>query len=244
MSAPASAPLPDRHPLDRPIWSALAGRQSALALGHALARRIAPDYGPFAAALDDGPAALDALRRLVPTGERVVLLQAGATVLPPGLVLERQAAALQMVLTALKSVGGSAAIEPLGPADAAEMRALADLTEPGPFARRTHELGRFFGIRRGGRLIAMAGERLQPAGFVEVSGVCTHPDHRGRGYAGELMAAVINGILARRETPFLHVYVTNTGAIALYRALGFVPRCEVTVSTLSAPGAGFAGLSP
>ena len=92
----------------------------------------------------------------------------------------------------------------LGDADAAEMLALATLTEPGPFFTRTHRLGDFIGIRHAGRLVAMAGERMKPEGFTEVSGVCTHPDFRGRGYAGALMRVVAARIAARGEMPFLH----------------------------------------
>ena len=89
------------------------------------------------------------------------------------------------------------------------MLALATLTRPGPFFARTHQLGAFIGVKQDGRLVAMAGERMQPTGFTEVSGVCTHPDPRGRGYAGGLMRQVAARILARGETPFLHAYADN-----------------------------------
>jgi hypothetical protein len=79
----------------------------------------------------------------------------------------------------------------------------------------------------------MAGERMKPDGFTEVSGVCTHPDHRGRGYAGALMRLVARRILDRGETPFLHAYASNTGAIALYETLGFTLRREVLMTRLS-----------
>ena len=78
----------------------------------------------------------------------------------------------------------------------------------------------------------MAGERLKPVGYTEVSGVCTHPDHRGKGYAAGLMRHVAGRIFARGETPFLHAYATNTGAIGLYETLGFRIRTEVTVTAL------------
>jgi predicted GNAT family acetyltransferase len=111
------------------------------------------------------------------------------------------------------------------------------LTRPGPFFAKTHLLGRFVGVRIGGRLVAMAGERLQGPGFTEVSGVCTHPDFRGRGLAGGLMRVVMGRILARGELPVLHVYTSNTGAVALYRTLGFAVRREVTMSVLRRPDA-------
>jgi hypothetical protein len=108
------------------------------------------------------------------------------------------------------------------------------LTRPGPFSTRTHELGRFLGVRREGRLIAMAGERMQPTGFTEVSGVCTHPDFQGMGLAGQLMSAVIANILEKGERAFLHAYTHNRSAIGLYESLGFAQRA-VVVLTLSGP---------
>jgi predicted GNAT family acetyltransferase len=101
---------------------------------------------------------------------------------------------------------------------------LTDLTKPGPFGARTHELGDFYGIRIGGKLAAMAGERMKVDGHTEVSAVCTHPDHLGKGYAAALMRAVMRGIRARGETPFLHSRADNTRAIGLYEKLGFRQR--------------------
>jgi predicted GNAT family acetyltransferase len=110
------------------------------------------------------------------------------------------------------------------PATGLEIAMLAQLTRPGPFARRTHELGRFVGIRHEGQLVAIVGERMKAEAFTEISGVCTHPDHRGRGYAAVLMQHVALAILERGETPFLHAFAGNTRAIALYERLGFVTR--------------------
>jgi predicted GNAT family acetyltransferase len=82
----------------------------------------------------------------------------------------------------------------------------------------------------------MAGERMKQAGFTEVSGVCTHPDVRGRGLARLLSAHVARRILARGETPYLAAYATNTPAIRLYESLGFRPRCEVNVVMVARAG--------
>jgi predicted GNAT family acetyltransferase len=117
-----------------------------------------------------------------------------------------------------------APIVKLGVEDSADMLKLTALTKPGPFGPRTHELGSFFGIRIGSRLVAMAGERLKVEGYIEVSAVCTHPDHLGKGYAAALMRTVMRGILERGETPFLHSRADNARAIALYERLGFRHR--------------------
>jgi ribosomal protein S18 acetylase RimI-like enzyme len=108
----------------------------------------------------------------------------------------------------------------LTPADAHAMVALAELTEPGPFRLRTIELGNFYGIFRGAQLISMAGKRMHMPGFVEVSGVCTHPDARGQGYARALMQIVIDEIEQTSRTSFLHAWEDNP-ATRLYESLGF-----------------------
>jgi len=130
------------------------------------------------------------------------------------------------------ALAGHGDIVQLTDADVPEMLALARLTEPGPFLTRTHTMGAFIGIRIGGRLAAMAGERFRFPGYTEVSGVCTHPDFRGRGLARRLSAAVAAGIEARGERPFLHAWKTNRPAITLYESLGFEMRNEVNVAVL------------
>lgn len=117
-------------------------------------------------------------------------------------------------------------------ADAPAMLALATLTEPGPFFRHTNRLGDFIGVKQGVALVAMAGERLRPPGYTEVSGVCTHPAHRGQGHAGALMREVAARIAGRGDTPFLTVYRENAGAIALYETLGFRIRRALTLTAL------------
>ena len=221
------------HPLDRPVWRALTSRQAHLARGNARAVRLDPDYGPFAAAADAAPGALAALVALVAQDDAVALIEAAPPPTPPGLIVERAGVLHQMMATKLKLKDPKCAIVPLSEADAAVMFALAALTEPGPFAARTHQLGDFIGVRVDSRLAAMAGERMKPAGFTEVSAVCTHPDFRGQGYAAALTGVVAARILARGETPFLHVYPHNTGAIAVYAALGFCLRRPMMLTVLT-----------
>ena len=221
------------HPLDRPVWRALTTRQAHLARGDARAVRLDPAYGPFAAAAAASPESLAALAALVAEDDDVALIEAFPPPLPPGLIVARGGVLNQMIATKLTPRDPRCVITALAEDDAADMFALATLTEPGPFAARTHQLGDFIGVNADGRLAAMAGERMKPDGFTEVSAVCTHPDFRGRGYAAALTGVVAARILARGETPFLHVYPHNTGAIAVYAALGFSLRREMTLTVLT-----------
>lgn len=225
------------HPLDRPVWGSLSSFHEALSTGNALARRFARDVNLFASARDDSPEALAVLAELVRQGEQVYLLQVPRIVVPPACVAVKEALGVQMVAT--RNLRGEApldGISALSDADAPEMLALARLTEPGPFLERTHTMGRFLGVRIDGRLAAMAGERMHLPGYTEVSGVCTHPDFRGRGLARQLSAAVAANIEARGERPFLHAWRSNGTAIALYESLGFELRAEVNVAVLERRG--------
>jgi predicted GNAT family acetyltransferase len=221
------------HVLDRPVWSALTRRQAHLAQGDGPALRLDPDYGLFAGAADASPDSLAALADLVPARGDLWVVEMAEWPPVPGTARVTHPVC-QMVAHDLRPVDTSAfEIVPLTDADAPQMRALVALTEPGPFFARTHQLGDFIGVKQDGVLVAMAGERMKPQGFTEVSGVCTHPDHRGRGYAGVLTSTVAARIADRGETPFLHVYPGNTGAIALYETLGFTRRGEITLTVLS-----------
>lgn len=223
------------NPLDRPVWASLVHAPHQ-AEGGDLAKRFRRDVNVFAAACDERPASLAALRALVLEGESVYLLQVPAICVPGGLVAARAARGVQMLATrTIAPQGGDSDIVELGAADAPEMLALAHLTEPGPFLARTHTMGRFVGVRIDGRLAAMAGERMRFPGFTEVSGVCTHPDFRGRGLARRLSSVVANLIQQRGDQPFLHAWTSNHAAIALYESLGFELRTSVQVTVLKRP---------
>jgi predicted GNAT family acetyltransferase len=219
--------------LDRPFWGSLTTWHSHLSIGGPLARRYARDVNLFASARDETEPALEALAALVQSAEQVYVLQVPEILVSPALIALKRAKGVQMV--ARRSVEAPARMEDivkLADADAPEMLALAKLTEPGPFLARTHLMGTFIGIRIDGRLAAMAGERVRFPGYTELSGVCTHPDFRGRGLARRLSAAVAAGIEARGERPFLHAWRTNRAAISLYESLGFELRSEVNVAVL------------
>jgi predicted GNAT family acetyltransferase len=134
-------------------------------------------------------------------------------------VAEHVLSGVQMVAENVLAPDEGVAYLDLGDQDAPEMVALVALTKPGPFEARTHVFGGYVGIRHEGKLVAMAGQRLQVPGYTEVSAVCTHPDFRGRGYGSFLLLTVAQRIKARGETPFLHTFASNTGAIRLYERL-------------------------
>jgi len=218
--------------LDRPVWASLTHAPD-LAEGSPFARRYRRDVNLFASASDDSRQSLGALVELVRPDESIFVLQVPAIPVPDGLVAARTAQGVQLVATRpIALQPGDGEIVELNDADSPEMVALAKLTEPGPFLTRTHTMGRFLGVRVDGRLVAMAGERMRFPGYTEVSGVCTHPDARGKGLARRLSAAVANAIQLRGELPFLHAWETNRVAIELYEGLGFERRAFVQVAVL------------
>ena len=210
-------------PLDRPVWSALHGAQAHLAVASGDAVRIDPAYGPFAAA---APGAEDALAAVLRgPDDEIWLIETEAVAAPPGCRVVRVAPLVQLVSQGLVPALGHDDIEPLGEGDAAEMAALALANQPGPWGPATHHYGAFYGIRRDGALVAMAGERMRPApGLAEVSGVCTDPAFRGQGMAARLIGHVMAGFAARGDTAYLHSWAGNVAAIRLYEQLGFQIR--------------------
>lgn len=225
-------------PLDRPVWSMLTGPQAALARGDELALRIDPEFGPFAAARDLSAEALAALGNLAQAGEELWLIEREAWPVPPGMQVLRTARLVQMIAKEpMPPQPGDAVCDLLGETDAAEMTGLALATKPGPWGQSTRLYGQFYGIRDGQRLAAMAGERMRPApGLAEVSAVCTWPDYRGQGLAGQLIRRVMAGFTARSDSPFLHSYAENAKAIGLYQSLGFEIRCEMVVTVVGKTG--------
>ncbi|WP_421935621.1 GNAT family N-acetyltransferase [Phenylobacterium sp.] len=225
------------HPLDRPILAMLTGaRQANLAIVRAGARRLAPAYGVFAALSDETPESREALGAMVREMGDVALVEPQEPPAIPGARVVSKDMAWQMIAEAAFGSFPTTNVDivDLGPGDAADMLGLATLTQPGPFMARTPELGDFVGVKAEGRLVAMAGERMKPDGMTEVSGVCTDPEYRGRGYAAALMRVVMERIRARGEVPFLHAYAANTGAIAIYERLGFRFRRELVMTRLTA----------
>lgn len=223
--------MTEAHLLDRPVWSALASGWAAIAEGSAAALRLRREYGPFGASAD--PADADPLGPLLPDVGELWLVERGEAAIPAGANVARHGVLHQMVMDRFAPKSRPIEAIELGDDDAAEMQALAAATRPGPFAERTHRLGKFVGVRDEGRLVAMAGERMRMDGLCEVSGVCTDPAFQGRGLAGALMSIVCERMLARGDTPFLHSYAHNESAIGLYESLGFRYRATIHLTVLT-----------
>jgi ribosomal protein S18 acetylase RimI-like enzyme len=223
------------HPLDNPARAALLGPQAHLAERCGAVLRYAPGISPFVGLPDEpGPEDWTDLAKLIGAGN--VAATAGVPVTPPpGWQVLMNVDAAQLTGEPVAALPDAEAI-PLGPADVPEMLDLVARTEPGPFLPRTIELGGYLGIRRGGALVAMAGERLRPPGWAEISAVCTDPAFRGHGLATRLTLAVAAAITARGEQPFLHAASDNVPALRLYESLGFRPRRPATFVVTRAPG--------
>jgi predicted GNAT family acetyltransferase len=238
---------PETHPanpmpigeavLDNPMLSSLLTDHSGLALAGGAVRRFPPDIGPLSGIPHQSPQHYEDLRSLTAPGAMAVLFLDQPATPPAGWTLVRDGKIDQMVCTGCvqrpaRLLPLEAEMRRLDAADAHAMVALAKLTEPGPFHLRTHELGSFFGIFHGCRLMAMSGQRLKMPGFIEVSAVCTHPEARGRGYAAALMSTVMEEIRAHGKTPMLHSFAHNANAIAVYKSLGFTRRRSFELAVL------------
>jgi GNAT superfamily N-acetyltransferase len=222
------------QPLDNPVLGSLTGPHAHLAERCGQALRYRTDVAPFLALPDAVDAAVwNDVAELV--GPAAVAVIVGPSSPPPsGWEVRMDVPVVRMSGEAVIGKENDDTIA-LTASDVPEMLDLVARTEPGPFLPRTIEMGRYLGIRRNGALIAMAGERLHPPGWTEVSAVCTDAAYRGQGLASTLVLAVVAGIRARGENPFLHASERNTTAIRLYESLGFTVRRTTTIVALSAP---------
>jgi ribosomal protein S18 acetylase RimI-like enzyme len=219
-------------PLDNPIWFALTTEHQLLARSHGLARRYPPDVSPLAALFQPTDDAFADLQHLVSPGEHLALFTAGPLSVPGDWHVDRSRWIDQMICEASLAAQPVAPL-PLGTTDIPEMLELTAATEPGPFLSQTIKMGSYYGIRASdGRLVAMAGERLQTSSFAEISAVCTHPEFRGRGYARALTTFLAAQIQAAGKTPFLHVKSEN-GAKVVYEKIGFRLRAAIYLTVIS-----------
>jgi ribosomal protein S18 acetylase RimI-like enzyme len=232
MPQPSGLSAADPAVLDDVVWAALTGPQAHLAhpaSGADDVKRYDPDVAPFGSARGLDARSLAAAVARLAAGQPLAFVTPAPLAAVNGADVMMRASLLQMVLTDPASLASSvtAAIEKLATANVPEMMQLVQATRPGPFGPRTIEMGDYVGIRAAGRLVAMTGERMKVPGFTEVSAVCVDPAFRGQGHAAALIRHVAAAILARGETPFLHVVQDNHAAVALYEKLGFSTRREL-----------------
>ena len=222
------------HPLDNPVRSSLAGPHARLAERRGNVARYPADVSPFLA-LPDQPGTADWADVAALAGPGAIVALAGVRASPPdGWEATLIGEGVQLVDHQVEAAADGEAVR-LGPGDVPEMLELAARTKPGPFLPRTMELGCYLGIRRNGALVAMAGERLHPPGWTEISAVCTDEAWRGHGFASRLVRALVASIRARGETAFLHALADNTTAIGLYELLGFRLRRHTVFSAARVP---------
>ena len=240
-----TAVVADLDPLDNPAWASLTGPHAGFAEGTGLALRYPPDVSPFMAVppiADGAPIPGEvwaAVADLAGPGQVVGLSGAPESFakLPPGWEFAMRGEGVQLIATEAfdTDLDTGTEVSELGAVDVPDMLALIARTRPGPFLPRTYELGTYLGIRREGTLIAMAGERLHPPGWTEISAVCTDAQYRGQGLATLLVRAVGRGIRERGETPMMHAAAVNTNAIRLYESIGFALRRRTAFVGLRTP---------
>jgi len=217
------------HILDNPIFNALGSGNENFSIGNDRAKFFSPDIALFAGVKKHSQGDFNVLFRISPAESIFILFAPAEIRIPEQWKLVRRMEISQMVYDG--TVPPAATDHPfadLQEKHVPDMLALTKMTNPGPFLPGTIKFGNYRGIFEGNRLIAMAGQRLQPKPYIEISAVCTHPDYLGKGYAGMLITDQISGILAGPGIPFLHVRDDNAIAIRLYQKLGFSTRKKLT----------------
>jgi predicted GNAT family acetyltransferase len=220
--------------LDNPGWHSLNTHHAHLAIGTGLARRFPPQVAAFCAVADHSDAAFSDLAEIVAKGQTVALFETRLPPELPGWTEARAFMVVQMVCDQpVAEPNASTPILDLNEADVPDMLSLVELTHPGPFFQRTIEMGHYVGIRQQGQLVAMAGERFHLQGYRELSAICTHPEHQGKGYARLLTSRLVHENWQRSDVPFLHVVAENAPAVHLYESLHFHRRAEMHVTVLT-----------
>lgn len=209
--------------LYNPVYNALVSGDAHLGGGTANVKFFDEAVSPFAGFPTDHACGFDDLFSLLPAGREILYARPEPIKEPAGWKFIAYIPGLQFVFSG-KDLPALPAITPvpLDTTHVAEMVQLAKLTKPGPFGIRTIEFGHYHGVFENDRLVAMTGQRLHAGNNTEISAVCTHPDHLGKGYAATLLIHQLHLIHSRGQRAFLHVREDNSRAIALYERLGFI----------------------
>jgi GNAT superfamily N-acetyltransferase len=229
--------------LDNAVWHALTGTDLRLSEGGQKARRYKPDVSPFAAVSDEhDPGAWAEMAELAAGGPVTVVTSS----VPDGWTEVHAIPVIQMVFAGPRDQPLPVAhgFTPLTHTDVPDMLALVAETKPGPFAPRTIDLGGYRGWHVDGDLVCMAGERMHPEDWTEISAVCTAPGQQGHGLAGSVVSSLVNDIRSGGRRPFLNVAVDNVRARRLYQKLGFSERAHQTTRVLQPSAGGLAVLQP
>ena len=210
----------DNKPLANPVWEALTGRQSEHAIMGDNVALYKPDTFFFAGIPEGSIEDMERVAELCKTGEMVGLMGFNIEAEQPRFKRMGGVTAIQMIADELPEYTPVDFVE-LTREDLPQMAELIKLTEPGPFLPNVIDIGRYIGVKVDGKLVALAGERIKVEGYVEVSMVCSHPDHRRKGYAKGLSCEIMRKIFEDGDKPFLNVADYNTSAVELYKKLGF-----------------------
>jgi predicted GNAT family acetyltransferase len=217
-----------KNVLDNPVWNALISGNRHLSYGNGQVRYFDKEVSPFAAFSENTRDNFRLLYEMIPHNGPVLFVTPVAMEIPGPWKVIQVIKGLQMVYeTGKEQDEVQVEITSLTNEQVSKMLVLTKLTNPGPFAARTIDFGHYYGIFERGQLAAMAGQRMHAFKYAEVSAVCTHPDHTGKGFARQLLRHQINRIKAASEIPFLHVRHDNERAIKVYEHLGFCTRSEV-----------------
>lgn len=221
------------HVLDNPLFNALLTGNKHFAAGTDKVKYFPKEVSPFAGTDDLSAASLTQLYDMLPAGRVVAIITARQPDIPALWEVVHQSMVHQMMGDAVEMpINENPEITTLTDADVPQMLALTQLTNPGPFEERTIEFGKYAGIFDNGTLVAMAGQRLHIDDYLEVSAVCTHPGHLGKGYARTLLLHQVKLIKQAGKKPILHVRTDNTRAIEVYKSLGFIIRQQLNVNIL------------
>ncbi|QEM11065.1 GNAT family N-acetyltransferase [Mucilaginibacter rubeus] len=221
------------HVLDNPAWNALNTGNRLLAGGNDIAKYFPKEISPFVGIPEVSAENFNTLYGTIPFESYFIFIAPHDIVIPEQWTIVNYLKCLQMVFEGeIPADFSDKGLLPLTEQHVPQMIELTQLTNPGPFIERTIEFGHYHGIFDGDKLVAMAGQRLNPTPYAEISAVCTHPDYLGRGYAGKLLLNQAKRIKAASGIPFLHVKSENERAIKVYEKLGFVTRKEMSFYVL------------